>query len=131
MKKHVWIICVFAVLVMGSVAYVLYSQYLHKNPKVSDFDISEYSQWVEWYPSDRNIGPVNDAYTAREKARMVWAEMWGEEAASNKKPRVISVSYDTESEVWLVKSVKKGYLDSGIYILIKSSTGDVIAVWRD
>lgn len=128
MKIRAWIICILAVLIVGIAVYLLYSQYLYKNPKVSDFDISEYSECIERFPSDRNVGPVDDAYTAREKARMVWAEMWGKEAVTRCRPHV--VSYDPENEVWLVKgTLPKGKLGGVDYILIEKSTGDVIAVW--
>lgn len=96
-KKMFLIICLVIVLLIGGVFAVLR---FNKASKVEIFNIAEYSKYISEFPSDKVLGPINNAEIAKEKVESLWVEIYGE-SIKNKKPYI--VLFDDKNQVWLVK----------------------------
>lgn len=128
-KKSIFIICAIMLLIGGVVAILLFN----KEPKVGKFNISEYSNYIVDFPSEKVLGHVDNAESAKERAESVLLELYGESIKDEKPYRVL---FDESSEVWLVTgSMPKslfGNVKGGVAnIIIQQSDGKVLAVWHD
>lgn len=101
----------------------------NKKTVIGKFNISEYSEVVIQFSSDKIVGTVQDVETAKEKAESIWIELYGDEV-KEKKPYI--VLFDELNEVWLVQgSLPENKFGGVPYILIQKSDGKVLAVWHD
>lgn len=101
----------------------------NKKTVIGKFNVSEYSEVVIQFSSDKIVGTVQDVETAKEKVESIWIELYGDEV-KEKKPYI--VSFDELNEVWLVQgSLPKNKFGGVPYILIQKSDGKVLAVWHD
>ena len=127
MKNKIFmIIMVIVVLSIGGLTVMLL---LNKTSKTNDFSIAEYSSYIDEFPSEKVVGFVDNKKIAKEKAELLWLEIYGD-SIKDKKPYV--VSFDETNQVWLVQgSLPKNY-DGGVpNILIQKSDGKVLAIWHD
>ena len=89
--------------------------------------------YFDYYGTERdidisdNVGPVNDAATARKEAVKVWNELYGRWDIKGEKP--YHVYYDSENEVWYIHGTLYASLGGVAEILI-GKNGDIIAVWH-
>ena len=101
-----------------------------RSVSVRDFDVSEYyyQMAIEYYPCGKNIGRIDDALTARAKAKEVWREEL-DCAKCEKGP--VEVYFDPNSDCWFVCGVlPKNYL-GGVANIIIQADGYILAVWHD
>lgn len=97
--------------------------------KVGNFDIATYNKYIDKFPSEKILGPISDRKSAKEKAESLFREIYGDSIKSQKP---YNVSFDEESQVWLVQgSLPKNYCGGVAHILIRKSDGKVLAVWHD
>ena len=102
-------------------------------------DIKEFSllnfQWeIETFPSDKNVGQVDDANTAIEKAKELWIEKFSVIGGKPYDPvdlRKIEVAYDSTEECWHIYGTLPKNTLGGVPHAIIRKNGDVIAVWQD
>ena len=109
---------------------MLYNQ--NKPPIVVNFNLTTYQREIETFPSDKNVGPVNDAITAIKKAKELWLEEFSEIDGKPYNPingREIVVAYNHENEIWCVNgTLPRNHIGSVPHALIKKD-GKVLAVF--
>ena len=70
---------------------------------IKEFSLLNYQWEIETLPSDKNVGQIDDANTAIEKAKKLWIEKFsiidGKPYASANR-RKFEVSYDSKEECW-------------------------------
>lgn len=124
MKKKY--IAIFSILLAVTVAVIA----IWKNTnKVGKFDLHDYADIVASFSSDRVLGTIDSAKDAKEKAEVLWVEIYGEQVREEKP---YGVSYDQASKTWLVQGYIPSYTVGGVAnVLIRESDGAVLAVWHD
>lgn len=76
------------------------------------------------------MGKTENAQQAKKKAEKVWVDIYGDNVSKEKSP--YTVSYDEESETWLVTGSLPRYIVGGVpHIIIQENDGKVLAVWHD
>lgn len=120
------------VLIMALIGGGVYMAFFRK-PKtvetVRNFKLTDYSYFIENFPSEKVLGSIDSAEAAKEKAEIIWLEIYGE-SIKERSPYV--VSFDDENQVWLVHGILPKYWVGGVpQILIQKSDGKVLAVWHD
>lgn len=121
-KSIIISVLLLVVIVVGAIVVGVNTQ------KVGEFDLNDYTDMVEEFPSDKVLGPVTSAKDAKEKAETVWLEIFGEEV---KEEKSYGVSYDIDTGTWLVQGHLPIYMVGGTaHILIRESDGAVLAVWH-
>lgn len=133
MKKKLLcgIVIALAILFIGGGIYmVLLKKTESKNTDtVGTFKLKDYSYYIENFPSDKVLGSINSAQTAKENAEVIWVEIYGE---STKEKKPYEVSFDDENQVWFVQGTLPKNWDGGVpHILIQKADGTVLAVWHD
>ena len=129
MKRKVWIFLTIGLTVavaVGVTVLILVNRSL-----VWEFDLEEYQEEIAMFPSDKHVGPVEDASTAIEKAKELWTEIYGKKQAQEQKP--YRVSYDKKAGVWLVEGrfhLRNLGQKGGVAHLLITDEGDVLAVWH-
>lgn len=122
----------FIIFVIATVGVVFIITNLNQPPKQRTFLLSDYVYYIENFSSKETVGSIKSAEDAVQKAESVWLKLYGE---SVKKQKPYQVFYDAQSGVWLIQGTFKRYLLSkkgGVAkILIKHSTGEVLAVWHE
>lgn len=104
----------------------------HPHPTFENFNFSAYARFLEEFPSDKIVGPIENEGMAMKKAGDVWIEVFGEEVVEMKPPRAL---YDESSDVWFLTGTlpepPPGYVIAGSvpHIFIRGSDGQVLAVW--
>lgn len=107
---------------------------------IAYFSVDDYEYFVNRFPSDKVLGPIDSAEMAKEKAESVWLEIYGNDVQEKQS---YIVSYDKENGLWMVQG--KILLDfstdekellipafGGVpNIIIQESDGKVLAVWHD
>jgi len=77
-----------------------------------------------------NIGIIDNAQTAIERAKGLWRDIYGGEPSFNES-YTVRVFYDAREDCWyLYSELPEGMLGSAPHIIVRSN-GDVIAVWHD
>jgi len=110
---------------------------------VNSFNLADYEPYIAEYriesprfKFEKPFGPVDSARDAKQKAEIVWLEIYGEGV---KKQRPYNVFFDDENQVWLVNgSLKGGFFDplglnmlgGTAHILLQRADGEVLAVWH-
>ena len=124
-KKIIFIIFIVIVLLIDGIVIAFL---LNNVLKVEKFNVSEYSSFIEEFSSDMVLGEVSSPKVAKEKAEMVWIEIYGDDV---KKKKPYRVSYDESNKVWLVQGSLPIWMLGGFpNIIIRESDGKVLAVWR-
>ena len=113
---------------------------IDKTPDVDYFHVEDYEYFVNQFPSDRVLGPIDSAEMAKEKAEFVWIEIYGYEVQDKKPYKIL---YDKENRIWMVQGeLNLNFLTDnkeliipafgGVpYIIIQEWDGKVLAVWHD
>lgn len=96
---------------------------------VGKFNISDYNYFIESFPYEKVLGPLDSVQLVKENAEIVFIEVYGEEI---KDKRPYSISFDENNQVWLVQgSLPEKWVGGVPNILIQKSNGKVLAVWHD
>ena len=142
MKKAVFIgIAIAIALAIGVAATFVCNTFNEEDEYlgVGEFQLSEYNVEIGMFPFDRNVGDVEDPETAIKKAKNLWQEVFEEFNSNPNDPfyvKKFEVSYDSESESWLINGTLPTYDDGCIvvggvpYALIERD-GTVLAIWHD
>lgn len=134
MKKKA-VICmavIAAIIAVGSTVFMLYRS--NQPYEVKTFALSSYQQEIEAFPSDKNVGQIDDADTAVEKAKELWIDAFsavGEKPYQPAAREKIEVSYDANEECWHVNDIAPTNAFGGVSHAIIQKSGEVVAVWRD
>lgn len=122
-------------LVLAIIAGVIIMQFhSKKQTDVGTFELTKYQWEIENFPSDKNVGQVNDSDTAIEKAKELWIEEFSVIDGKPYNPingRKIEVSYDSDEECWHINGTLKPDTLGGVPHAIIRKNGNVIAVWHD
>ena len=102
--------------------------------ELGSFDVEEYSEILELFPSDEIYGKIVDSEDAAKKAEDLWEDIYGSKILKNKP---YNVYYDKDNDVWLVEGVVKESIlpiiknGGAPYVIFEGETGKVLAVWHD
>lgn len=103
--------------------------YIRTPETVGEFDVSEYQDEIDEFPSDKNVGQISDANDATKKAVSLWIDMYGLDVIIK---RPYEAYFDEENGVWLVMGTFPFDFEGGSpYALIEQETGKVLAIWHD
>ncbi len=103
--------------------------FFKKEETIGIFRLSDYSDPIERFPSEKILGPINSSQVAKKEAEVVWMEIYGE-SIKTKKP--YEVLFDEANQVWLVQGTLPKNIDGGVpYMLIQKLDGKVLAIWHD
>lgn len=81
--------------VIGGAIIMLFNS--NKQPDVGEFELNKYRWEIETFPSDKNVGQVDDANAAIEKAKELWIEKYSVVGGQPNNPingRPIKVYFD-------------------------------------
>ena len=92
------------------------------------FSLADYSEMMDKFPSDLELGAIDTSADALAAAEQVWTSIYGQ-SINNKIP--YRVSFDEEEQVWLVRGSYFFVFPGGPHILIRQEDGRVLAVWHD
>lgn len=94
----------------------------------TEFDLSDYSDMIKAFPSDRILGKIENARDAKLKARKLFQDTFSEKDLTI----LYQAGYDKNTDTWLVSNNKTVVRFGGsAYVLIKGLNGDVMALWHD
>ncbi len=127
MKRYkIWIPLASLVLICIITGFVLIQC---STPKVGSFDVQDYQDEIERFPSDAYVGEVSDSASAVKHAEDIWKDTYGTSSVWNKPYQVF---HDSENGVWLIQGNTWLPLINGgePHILIRQSDGKVLAVWH-
>ena len=137
-RKYTMIVIVLIILILLMIfGKKLYAKY--KEPEIvelGNFNLadSQYQWGIENFPSNKNVGPTENAETAVKKAKNLWIEdlsMW---VGKNRNPingRAIEVSYDSKNECWHVNGTLAPNVWGSVPNVLIKKDGTVLAVWMD
>lgn len=132
MKKSLFILPIF--IVLGIVLAVHNNYFNNTKIEYKEFKISDYQWAIEHYSFSQNIGFINKAETAMEKAKELWMVKYG---TINGKPynaingQRICVFYDPLAECWYIHGTLPPHTLGGVPHALIKKNGDVLAVWHD
>lgn len=140
MKKCIAIIVIMLLIVAvadGVLQYKIVTE-------VRNFDVSEYSEYIEDYSlyesagEPEYIGSIPDAKTLKTLAYDLWMEIYGERM-KDEKPYI--VYYDEVNRVWHIKGTMPFSLRSDVFglkrfggvahLIVQETDGKVLALWHD
>lgn len=94
----------------------------------NNFKLKDYNYYVENFSSEKVLGEIDSEEQARKTAEKVFVEIYGKSVVDKKPYRV---SFDDESQVWLVQgNISKHNIGGIPNILIQKSDGKVLAIWH-
>ena len=131
-KVIVFIIVGIILVIAGGVGIMLFNA--SETSKVREFDLAKYQWALDIFPSDKNVGEVQDKNIAIEKAKVLWIEKYG---IINGKPYdptrglKVNVSYNTENQCWHIYGTLPPDVDGGVPHALIQKDGKVLAVWCD
>lgn len=122
------IVIVLIVILIGGGIYISFLKKTKTDETIGTFKLTDYSYFIENFPSDKVLGSVDSARLAKENAEAIWIETYGE---SIKETKSYIVSFDYENKVWLVQGTLQKNLKGGVpCVLIQKEDGKVLAVWH-
>ena len=122
------LVIILIVLVISGGALAILNNY--NNQRADEFSLDDYKREITIFSSDKILGSVPDAKTARKLAVQIWTEIYGSETINGEKPFL--VYFDDVNQVWLVTgSLPWGYKGGVAYILIQKEDGKVLADWHE
>lgn len=99
---------------------------------INEFNMLDYENEIEMYPSDKNVGEITDKKTAKQKAKKLWCEEYSfieQNTLTLVNAENINVLYDDKNDCWYIYGVVPKKFDGAApHALIKSS-GEVLSVW--
>lgn len=119
-----------ALAVIGGAIVMLFNS--KKQSAVGEFTLTKYQWEIENFPSDKNVGQVNDSNTAIEKAKELWIEKFSTAGGKPYNPingKKIEVSYDSEKECWHINGTLSSNVDGAVPQALIQKDGEVLAVW--
>ena len=125
MKKIVLVIVISITLIAVGGTIIVFHIF-KKQPEIKEFTIDEYKWEIENFPSDKNIGKVDNGNTAMEKAKELWLEKYGD--TDGKK---MNIEYDSERGSWHVYGSASPKELGGVPHAIIQRDGKVVAVWYE
>ncbi|MDR0889999.1 MAG: YbbC/YhhH family protein [Oscillospiraceae bacterium] len=131
MKKRLlfWIGIVLIIALVGGSIFMFVFRTIKTTEAVGTFKLTDYSFYIENFPSEIVLGTIDSAQSAKEKAEEIWIEIYGD-TAKNKKPYI--VSFDELNQVWMVQGTLPNNWVGGVpYIIFRKADGKVLAVWHD
>ena len=129
MKKAVIVILAVAVLAAVGVTIILIAYNHSTFSKVRPFDVDDYQEFIDTFPSNECLGKISGKADAVKKAETVFIKIYGKQV---KKERPYQIFYDEEAEVWLVQGSLPSNKHGGVAnIIIENDTGKVLAVWHE
>ena len=131
MKKKVFVFTfIISLILIGGVVFIIVLRTNYQNDKIiKTFTTNDYQYYIDNYSTERYLGKIKDYKDAKEKAELMWLELYGLNI-KNKKPFV--VYYDSSYGIWLVSgSMPKNTVGGVPYILLREADGKVKAVWHD
>jgi hypothetical protein len=133
MRKNRFVILIaigIALIVIGAIIFMFLKS--TNESEIGQFDLAQYQWEIETFPSDENVGQVNDANTAIEKAKELWIEKFSIIGGQSYNPIngiKIEVSYDSDSDCWHINSTQPSNVLGGVLHAIIRKNGEVVAVW--
>ena len=126
MKKKVALFAIIIIVLAVICGFIIALFGLNHQPDVGKFTLAEYQWEIENFPSDKNVGKVDDENTAMEKAKELWLEKYGD--TDEKK---VNIEYDSESRCWHVCGSVSPKKIGGVPHAIIQRDGKVVAVWYE
>ena len=132
MKQKIFILLVIGVVVTvigGGIVMLFYS---NKPSIIGEFDSEKYKWEIENFSFSKNVGQVNDANTAIEKAKELWIEKYSTVNGQSYDPikgRKCEVFFDRYNDCWLIKITLESNTIGSVPHAIIRKDGTVIAVW--
>ena len=131
MKKILILIVIgLTVIIVGGAMVLLFNS--NKQTIVGEFDVAKYQWEIENFPSEKNVGQVNNVNTAIEKAKELWIEKYSTVNGQPYDPikgREIEVFFDNNNDCWLIKTTLPPNTKGSVPCAIIRKNGMVIAVW--
>ena len=90
------------------------------------FSLSQYELFTDVIPEKLNLGTIQDAAQAAEKANDLWKQVFGKEFKGK-----ILVAYDAENQCWLIEGTFSLLTPFYFPNAIIASDGVVLSVWRE
>lgn len=118
--------------VIGGAIIMLFNS--NKQPDVGEFELNKYRWEIETFPSDKNVGQVDDANAAIEKAKELWIEKYSVVGGQPNNPingKPIKIYFDEKNDCWYVHGTLPKNQVGGYPHAIIQKDGKVIAVWHD
>ena len=106
----------------------------NKTVYIGEFDLTNFQWEIETFPSDKNVGQVDNANTAIEKAKELWIEKYSVVAGQPNNPineKPIKVYFDEKNGCWYVHGTLSRNQVGGVPHAIIQKDGKVVAVWHD
>ena len=133
MNKRIFICVaiVLAVIVIVALSIIMYF-HTNKQPDIMEFDMIDYQWEIENFSFEGNVGPIDDANTAVEKAKDLWLEKYSTVNGQPYDPikrRKFEVLFDSNNDCWLIKSVSNSNVKASTPHAMIQKDGKVIAVW--
>lgn len=133
MKTKRIILIIFVVLVaVGGLSSVLFL--MQKTPDVGNFDLTEFQWEIRNFPSDKNVGQIDNKNCAVEKSKSLWLEKYDSDNGllhNFVNERKIAVDYDAQEECWHIYGTLPPNTVGGVPHVIVKKSGEVLAVWVD
>ena len=101
---------------------------LKKDKTVGSFMLTDYSDFIERFPSEKMVGRIDSVQTAMEKAEVVWKEIYGDEV---KDVKPYKASFDDKNRVWLIEGTLRKKMVGGVPHILIQEDGRVLAIWHD
>ena len=129
MKKKKGILLTIAVLAVVGVTVFLIAYNHSVFSKVRPFDVDDYQEFIDIFPSNECLGKLSGKTDAVKKAEIILVKIYGKQV---KKERPYQIFYDEEAGVWLVQGSLPSNMHGGVAkIIIENNTGKVLAVWHE
>lgn len=127
MRKCIFVLVISIIGLIGVITAMLL--FNANGPKVGNFLLDEYQQYMIEFSSDKILGKVPTAKEAQKEAEQIWIEKYGKNIPNAKKP--YKVFFDQSNNVWLVTgSLHKNTVGGIPYVLIQKEDGKVLAIWH-
>ena len=107
-NKSFLVLIVFGIVILSGV--LLISCDISNSYVIYDFNIKDYQDEIVGFPSDENIGEINDINTLMKKIEKIWIKVYGDEI---KKEKPYKVFYDKKNDVWLIHGTLPDYVMGG------------------
>lgn len=125
-----------AVIVLGIIIAFLIILHHNKHYDIVDsgtFDLNDYQWLLDNFPSDKNVGFINDKETAVEKAIELWRSelgtMDGKPYNPLKQVENIVVAFNSEHKCWLIYGELSINVKGAYPTAIIKQNGDVMTVY--
>lgn len=129
MKRRIIVLVIIGVILAVIGGSIIVLPNLKKQPYVDEFNLAKYQWEIENFPSNKNVGIVNNPNTAIEKAKELWIESFSSKSYNPINGRKILVFYDSSNECWHIKGTLPSNEDGAVPNVLIQNDGKVLAVW--